>query len=311
MTNNKFRHMKIERNQVKFYFDKNIWSDIANMTNSERRSFDLLITPLKEQSKIGIWYSPINVLELIRGMLLEAHYEMCRKEIKITSEITDKHFLEYPWDHVRRSADYFLKRPFREPALVFLQLCRDIVISPYKQIEPRIAGIRKLLLRWEKEWSEQLNSVKQFFNRLPQQKAEKFKEDEWFKRRREKAWEPFCRQFSLPQELKNLPFDEVNAWFHSFRYWRDYRISYENKLHFENRKPEPSDYLDWMQTVYLNIMDYLVTNDRSLIAITKESDNKELNPVTLTFTEFLNCLDRGLPKRRAPETILVKWYDAK
>lgn len=304
--------METYSDKIKFYFDKNIWSDITNMSDVERKSFDALIKPLKEQSRVCIYYSPIGVLESINGISLETHYEICREELRLADRITDKHFLEYPWDHVRRSADYFLKKPFKEPALVFLRLFREIVTSPYRQIEPKIGRTRKMLVRWLKEWSDSLNSIKLSFSHLDQHEAKKFKEDAYIKRRKEKHWNPFCQQFSLPQELKNLPFDEANAKFHSFRYCVDYRIAYENKVLFDNKKARPSDYFDWIQIVYLNIMDYLVTNDSQLTTILKECKNSELNKVSMRFSEFLDCLDEGrLPPRRAPDPIFEKWYPAK
>lgn len=61
--------MNIQKEKIKFYLDKNIWSHkIMEMTPSELEEFKILLKPLKEQSKIEIYYSPINVLELIKGM---------------------------------------------------------------------------------------------------------------------------------------------------------------------------------------------------------------------------------------------------
>lgn len=306
--------------KVKFHFDKNIWSDIANMTDVERRNFQDQIRPLKDESKIGIWYSPISVLELIRGMSLESHYEKCCEEIKLASVITEKHLLENPWDHVRRSAYAFVQKPFKEPDLSFLSLCRRIVVFPYSQIEPNIAPIRNLLMKWQKEWADSVNFIKSSFrntfgfeqkDEVLMSKAKKFVADEWIARRAKRAWNSFCQHYSLPQELEHLPLNRAITKFHSFRYWVDYRITYENKLFFDNKKPSPSDYLDWEQIVYLNIMDYLVTDDRELITILNECKNSELNKVSIRFSEFLDCLKGKLLPRRAPNSAFKKWYDAK
>lgn len=306
--------------KVKFYFDKNVWSDIVNMTDVERRKFEDLIKPLRNESKIGIWYSPISVLESIRGMLLEIHYEKCRDEIKLASVITDKHLLENPWDHVRRSAYAFAQKPFKEPDLSFLNLCREIVVFSYRQIEQRIAPIRDLLMKWQKDWADSLNGIKSSFRndfgflqreKVLTSKAKRFVEDEWITRRTKRAWKSFCQHYSLPRELENWPLDRALTVFHSFRYWVDYRLTYEKKLLFDNKKPSPSDYLDWEQIVYLNIMDYLVTNDRGLITILNECKNRELNKVSMRFKEFLDCLKGKLPPRRAPNDAFKKWYDVK
>jgi hypothetical protein len=302
--------MQTNADKINFYFDKNIWSDVTKMTEEELSSFKTLIKPLKEQSRIGIYYSPIGVLELIKGLSLETHYEMCQKEVRVASVISDKHILEYPWDHVRRVAYSLLQRPFKEFDRLFLNLCRKISISPYNQIEPIIAPTGEMLRKWEKEWSDSLNTIRLGFRSLDQKGVKEFKEDAWLRRRKEKYWPYLCQQFSLPEEFKKLPLDETITKFHSLRYSLDYRISHENKLLFDNKKARPSDYLDWIQIVYLNIMDYLVTNDSQLTTILNECKNSELNKVTMRFSEFLDCIKGQLPQKHAPNSTLETWFDA-
>jgi hypothetical protein len=91
----------------------------------------------------------------------------------------------------------------------------------------------------------------------------------------------------------------------------DYRITYENKVIYDNKKPRPSDYLDWEQLVYLNIMDYLITNDKALRRTLGESINPELGRVTLGFDEFLGCLRGRLPPRRAPDLADRIWLETR
>ncbi|MDP3025265.1 MAG: hypothetical protein Q8O10_06990 [candidate division Zixibacteria bacterium] len=312
--------MDTQKQKIKFYLDKNIWSHrIMKMSPSELEDFKNLLGPLREQSKIEIYYSPINVLELIKGMKLEEYFEKCREEISLADRITNKHFLEYPYDHVRRSAFWFLGQPFKEPDLAFLNLCRKIAISSsYQAIEPEIQPLRDMLNRWVKDWADDLNSViqnlKEKFNleacnRDFYIQTKKLWENEVILDRKQKTWVAFCRHFSLPSELKDFPLASAYDGFHSFRYWVDYRLRYESKLIFDNRKAEPSDYFDWLQIVYLNVMDYLVTEDEKLRTILKECDNEEMHRVAMSFDEFIGRLS-GLPPKRAPDTTIEKWYDA-
>ena len=115
----------------------------------------------------------------------------------------------------------------------------------------------------------------------------------------------------MPSQLEEVSFENAFARFHSFRYWVDYRITYENKIIYQNKKPKPSDYFDWEQLVYLNIMDYLVTNDEGLRKILRESINPELEAVTLRFGEFTACLKGELPLKRAPDSASKKWFDTR
>ena len=311
--------MRADPSQVKFYFDKNIWSDILSMTDSELRGFRELIEPLKKQVKIGIWHSPIGVLELVKQMSLEKHYDECRREITLASEITDKNLLDHPWDHIRRIAYNQMGKAFHQPDTAFLNLCREIAVLPYSQMKQKIARLRKAA-RWEKNWAQDLTRVatdmRRDFGLEPRDKARRVQTDEfrsvrgvlW---RRMKNWRFFCRHFRLPSELEDLSFEDAIRLFPSFLYWVDYRITYENKVIYESKKPRPSDYLHWEQLVYLNIMDYLVTNDRGLRKVLEESINPELGQVTLGFDQFVACLRGKLPPRRAPDSADRVWMDTR
>lgn len=311
--------MDNQRNKINFYFDKNIWSDIIEMSESDRVHLQNLINPLKEQLKIGIYYSPVGVLELIKGMKIEKHYQKCQYEIRIADRITNKHILEDPWNHVIRTARTFLRVPDSKFDLRFLNLCRDIAIVPYHQMERRIQTLRETLIKWEKEWLDGITSIKAFFrekfsiedkNQPLAPLAQEYRKGESVLIRKETAWIAFCDRYILPSELKRFPWQSAYEKFHSFRYWVSYRLAYENKLFYQNKNPECSDYLDWQQVVYLNIMDYLVTNDHKFRAILKESDNTEIHTVAITFNEFLDLLQGKLPLKRAPDTTSEKWYDA-
>jgi len=316
-------YMNTQQEKIKFYLDKNIWSHkIMEMSSSKLEDFKNLIKPLREQLKIEIYYSPINVLELIKGMKLEEYFEKCRKEIRLADRITNKHFLEYPYDHVRRRAFWFLGQPFKEPDLAFLKLCEKIAnSSSYQAIEPEIQPLRDMLNRWVKDWADDLNSViqnhKEKFNleagnrNFYIQTKKLWENGVILDNRKQKTWVTFCRHFSLPSELKDFPLASAYDGFHSFRYWVNCRLIYEDKMLFENRKADPSDYFDWLQIVYLNIMDYLVTEDRKLKAIFNKCDDKEMHNVAISYDEFVGCLKNDLLPKRAPDTTSEQWHNSR
>jgi len=197
---------------------------------------------------------------MVQGVFLEEHYEMCREELKLASRVTNERFLDNPWDHVRRTAYAFLGVPFKEPDLSFLNLLKEIIVLPYIQMRPKIDSIRKLA-QWEENWADSLTEIKSRLRKefgleqtdgTDSSNAEKFRSNQGIIFRIQRYWPYFCQHFSLPEEFKNLSLDKAINQFHSFRYWINYRITYENKMLFENKKPMSSDYLDWEQVVYLN-----------------------------------------------------------
>lgn len=285
------------------------------MTPSDLQQFQALSKSLR----IGIHYSPIAVLELIKGMKLKEHYEVCQDEIRMADRITNKHILEDPWSHVKRSAALFLGRGVDNFDTRFLNLCRNIATLPYKEMKSRIWSIRDSIVRWETDWVNDLKSIKSSFrehfgfdegNRGVVEKVRSIWETQHIQKRKQTHWIAFCEQHSLPGELKNLPLRLACSDFHSFRYSVDCRVTYENKLLFEDKEPKRGDYLDWLQTVYLNIMDYLVTNDRKLVTVFNECANKEMHGVAISFDKFYDCcMRRTLPRKRAPDMLREKWHD--
>lgn len=296
--------------KIKFCLDKNVWSNIANMAEENLEDFKRLI----QRPEVGIYYSPVGVIELVKGKQLERHFESCQKEVRLADRLTNKHMLEDPWDHVGRTVHRFLGKSFKEPDNICLKLCRAIAISnDYDELRRKtnVDKLSSMLVDWESEWAEEINSIGNKFredNSDEVKPKDQYRSNESVLRRKEILWGSFCKHYSLPQEACSLNFDEAISGLHCFRYWVDYRIAYENKVFFDNKKSRPSDYLDWEQTVYLSIMDYLVTDDRKFITILNESKNNELERASMRFDEFSNCLKQNnLPSRRAPDSISEIW----
>lgn len=313
-------YMNTQQEKIKFYLDKNIWSHkIIKMSPSELEDFKNLIKPLKEQSKIEIYYSPIIVLESIKGIVSEEHFLQCQEEIMMADRISNEHILaEDPWNHVRRSAASFIPQPLENPYLIFLNLCRKIASSSYQRMEPEIKKINSLLNNWIERWMFGLNSIKSQFRKefgFEERdenlisKAKEFKDKKSVLHRKRRHWVSFCDHFSLARQLRDFPLPFVYENFHSFRYWVNYRITYENKLLFEDWSPKRSDYLDWQQVVYLNIMDYIVTEDKGFRAILNEYAHEEKSKVAMSYDEFMRQLSE-LPSKRAPDTTIEEWHDA-
>ena len=311
--------MKVYSSTVNVYFDKNIWSDIVAMNQSDRASFEALLTPLKLAKRIAVYYSPIGVLELVKGMSLEKYYDKCQSEVRLAWKMTDRHILDNPWDHVRRTACLWVGKPAPKLDVNFLDLCCQIATQPYEKLRPKIDRLRKTM-KWEENWAQQLLKIK---SRLRgdldlcsrggkcTREAEEFRSPKGVLARRIKYWRHFCRHFDLSLELEQAGFEEAFRELHSYRYWVDYRIAYENKIICECQNPKPSDYFDWEQLVYLNMMDYLVTNDKGIINVLKASINPELEGVAMRLSEFIASLRGRLPVKRAPDTPSTRWVDAR
>lgn len=300
-------------NMIKFCFDKNVWSNITNMTEENLEHFKKLI----QRPEIGIYYSPIGVMELVKGMQLESNFESCQKEVRLVYATTNRHILEDPRDHVGRTAHHFLGKPFKEPDNTYLKLCREIAISnSYNELKRKVDvdKLSSILVNFENEWAEEVNNIGHKFRKddLDKDTKEQYRSNAFvLRKRKETLWGSFCKHYFLPQEACSLNLDEAISGLHGFRYWVDYRIAYENKVFFDNKKSRSSDYLDWQQTIYLDIMDYIVTEDKKLITIFRESKNDELKKASLRFDEFCNRLEQNkLPSRRAPNSTSEIWRDA-
>lgn len=288
---------------VSFNFDKMVWSLIFRMKPDERRTLQLQIDSHTKEGNILVAFSPVNLMELIDG-LDEKTFEKCRAELQIASGIANKCFLEDPWDHVRRvTANIFgITTPL--PNRNFIDLCFKIANSKqYEDIKYEVENLKSYVKKFEDSWLESTVTTKDFALSLGESKLQQFRRPEVADLRLLHLWKAFCTRFPVVAETKSLSVDQALGKLPSFREWVDVHVIYQDQMIFEGRNPKKQDYLDLEQVVYLNIIDYFVTEEKWLRRLIKQTNNIGLKDRFITLNEFRTFLAGPLPPKRAMEPI--------
>jgi len=94
----------------------------------------------------------------------------------------------------------------------------------------------------------------------------------------------------------------------SVSYYVDVYLQYYSELFFETRHPKGSDPLDFEQLLYLDRMDYFVTNETALRRSADSCGNNEVRGRLLSLDEFKAACNKSVffLRKRAPLEITGK-----
>jgi len=116
------------------------------------------------------------------------------------------------------------------------------------------------------------------------------------------------RDFGLIKDgyiLDDLQPNVLHAVLPSLLYYADVNSKYLSELFTGSRQSEKSDQFDFEQLLYLDRMDYFITNDTSLHGLAKSCGNEDLDGRLLTVHEFNDACDKKVFDlcNRAPRKI--------
>jgi hypothetical protein len=296
---------------VIFYFDKMIWSKILKMEKQQQELLKSSIESLFEKGDLLVVFSPINLIELVDG-IDKQNYELCKEELRLIGEITQFHLLEDPWEHVKRVTGNRFGLELDSPRSDYLAVSARISRAEfYESLENIIESIKKKVREFEDSWVTFTKETKEFALKLSKEKLGQLRTPAVGIERQRELWKGFCRHYPVASETYQLTLDQALGCFPIFRAWVDIQMVYHNQMIFGNRNPEPQDYLDIEQTVYVNVFDYFVTEEKRIHRMVEQTQNIELQGRFIRFDNFLFYLEHGLPAKRAPEPINKVWVDAR
>lgn len=112
------------------------------------------------------------------------------------------------------------------------------------------------------------------------------------------------RMTSLPSDVQRFE-EECPGMF----WWAEALRSYLGSIFRCSRKPRKGDWLDIMRVPYLALCDYLVTDDKSLIALVDDSENPNLQGRLIRSASFVSELTSPTLGKRRPQSA-DKWLSA-
>lgn len=297
--------------EIKIFFDKNTWSDVARLPDNQRQ---LLLEQAKCAQKsngLSIYFTPVNLFELFKSAEDDRTFKLCQNELRIAAQLTNVHLLEDPWNHVRRGTAPLVGLTVQEIDPSFLISIKTLVdATDYSEIEPWIIELKPKIVNFQESWldhtKETVKQVKGMLSVLDAKKKEVFFSENYRGERLKVLWDSFKKHFRLEEpEFEKVDWSVAYTVLTSFRYWSQIQIRYMDRFLQTDSQPIGSDYFDIEQTIYFDIIDYLVSDDRKLRTLVEECKEKELQGRVLRVEEFI---DRILTlKKRAFCNTFEKW----
>lgn len=304
---------KFYQNAVIFIFDTNAFSYTVDRTD-----FDHFLRKLEKQNKtVFPFFSLINYYEYLKGIKNDTTLTERQSYIRAIKKITlgGSIFLN-PFSHVQYFSNQITKEQAKKEADFFIRMINLFLsLKSYGDYEHRF---KRLLRNVNSGIDKIVTGYKGMRDSAIQLKREysKRKLKEVFKNRFDKSpskedYDILVRNMALRFKL-NIDFDnedimEILAEFVSIRCFVDVYWKYVGQLVFNNRNPKWGDYFDLEQMVYLNIADYLVTNEKRVRIWVNENHNPELRGRAISSDEFYDLLDSLIIEKKAKEPVNLEW----
>lgn len=278
---------------IKIFFDKNTWSDIARLPENQMQ---LLLEQAKLAQKsngLSIYFSPVNLFELFKSAEDDRTFKLCQKELKIAARLTNVHLLEDPWNHVTRGTAPLVGLEMLEINPSFLISIKALVdATDYSQIEPWINELKPKIVNFQKSWlaltKETVKQVKGMLSVLDSKKKAKFFSENYRRERLKVLWDSFKEHFRLQEsQFTKVDWSVAYSEVPSFRYWSQIQIRYMDKFLLTDSQPIESDYFDIEQTIYFDMIDYLISDDKKFRTLVEETNEPELQGRILRVEEFI------------------------
>jgi hypothetical protein len=266
---------------LNIYLDTNVHSQLSNGLYPEELAE---IKRLKLESKITVYFTGANLLELACMIRDEGKFFECREILRFSSRLCSNNILEDNWGHMQRSVANFLEvdLPVTIDPLYWVTTASLISNADnLGQVRKETSFLREYVRGFKKDWFEgacrTIDRIRGLLNPeaapggqevIPESLIDESLLDEvrrqlWDETRRQ-LWEACKGHHRLPDYANQIDYETAYSKIPTVRYFIDIQRTYYERMIEEGTKPEEADYFDLEYVIYLDLMDYFVTNDNGL-----------------------------------------------
>jgi hypothetical protein len=301
---------------TKFYFDTNIYSHI--FVGHEGREYLDIILSRQSSTEIMVHFTVVNLVELLQEWSEERFLDVRTKLQDASKIVAGGNILEEPSSHVQRPVRRYLglsESPLQKEWVNVPRLLSRA--TSWNEAESIVKPIKDHVGRFKENWVESMNEMIKNVNSVASCLISKGNylnaEDvydcpEFIAYLRQDMWKACIRHFRLPDNSSSIVPQHAAELFHSFRYWMEFFYNYYRKVIVKNRKHQASDYFDIEQSIYLNIMDYWVSDDPRARRCMKNCRDSSGDPRCISLRTFYNYLTNKIPPPCAPEQASMVRY---
>ncbi|MCK5125277.1 MAG: hypothetical protein KAR42_03385 [candidate division Zixibacteria bacterium] len=282
--------------------DSHILSKIANDTVLFEKIYKKT-EQLYISGKLIFQFSPIVFIESLKGVKTKEHFKEDQNRVRIASKLCNKHFLPDTANHLRKTIGLNSEKDAFRIGCNWIRRFHDIATCDTFeaftiQHLPFFAKLGGRIEENHKSMSHSLIQLKKYLHK------DAYKTEEFMDTLRRTFLDIAIDHFDLKSALAltRMSINEVakslpGLTFFSF----SYASLVKDCLDPQGRKEIiASDYCDMIQTVYLDVCDYIVSNDSRFARVVNSSGLKELEKRIIPFEEFLSMLDFLNDAKKAP-----------
>lgn len=279
------------------FFDANIYFDLFK--RKEFTPYFDVLSEVVKKNRLRIHFTSVNFDEFLI-CLNQNNFEKVREDFRKASILTNSgNCVEFPWWHVGRAVAIEFGFPVPELAFEYIGLCRKISLAAsYNEVSAEIEREKSHLQEFKQN---QVASREQILvlarHRIRDSKIsanELFSpplSDNFLTPIREAIWRALTKalvlRFKFPEECQQITYQQAVLRIPSVALYCDAQIGYLYRQLVEKVKTRGGDYFDMEQVVYLDIMDYWISNDKGAWANLEKFSNKEILNRILTLEQFI------------------------
>jgi len=247
-----------------------------------------------------IHFNPVNAFEQIQGVASEESFQHAKRTVLRAREtwkcgrmlLSPKlHLL----DSITGVTDDICRLDGQLAVESLDKFCLCATIDEFNQV----LGAAKLRIHRATQYlHDQANTINDALDESVGQQFHRFDDNEvvlkifWLER--------FLRSIGVFQRIEHTPIVDLLAQCRSLLYYGDVQFAYMKRMCLDRqRSPDMGDSADLLQTVYLDVCDYIVTDDRDLREIMELTKNPELSGRTIGFDDLKRHLDAPFLGKRA------------
>lgn len=292
------------------HLDTNVYS---HLFQNDFPELTKIATELVNGGRILIIFNCANFYEIL-CQINQNNFLDVREKYRRCSKLCNGNTFEDDWGHVQSSI-YYCMGDTHSPRLEYRDVLKAMTSAPdYNKVKDAVEFLQThagdFLDNWTSYTDDRLQRYKdQLLQELNQQYKSSKDRLEAIKREfegdkldllRQSVWKSFVSHYRLPSRLAKSSYEEF---FHipAVRYCINVHIAYYEKMLLQKMKARRDHYFDIEQVVYLDIMDYFITNDGQLFDLLQNRHVTEIKDRVLKFDNIgmLHNLEPRAPKKAA------------
>lgn len=271
---------------------------------------------LKSEGKLDVYFTAHNLHELIYLVEGEEQFGECKNSLRFVGDFCSNYVLEDNWERMRRAVAHFWGMSLPKLAIDWVKMVSLVPeAKSYDEVKDNVDFLRNYLDGFKQDWIESAGDTRDrikealgleklpspedpILNLLSQESSSDII--------RQQLWETCKIHHRLPSYANRLGYPVAYEKIASVRYFIDVERTYHERTFRQGTTPDERDYFGIGYVIYLDLLDYFLTNNGDLKAL-YESASDELGNACVMLDDIseLEYLSPRAPQRGSFEKTLL------